>query len=107
MHLLKKSIECPKFHGSGYVRRSDQIHHSRHRVIRQGITLFAHIVTLKESNKICQVFVELQFGKMAFAQGRKPEDPEKSPQRKAPGARTRTNNILNSHVTTGSGIEPG
>ena len=26
--------------------------------------------------------VELEFGKMAFAQGRKPEDPEKNPQSK-------------------------
>ena len=25
VHLLYKNIECPKFHGSGYVRRSDQI----------------------------------------------------------------------------------
>jgi len=39
---------------------------------------------------------------LIFVKGGKPENPEKNP-----GARTRTNNKLNPHMTLGPRIEPG
>jgi len=39
---------------------------------------------------------------LIFEEGGKPENPEKTL-----GARTRTNNKLNIHMTLGPGIEPG
>ena len=40
---------------------------------------------------------------LVFVEGGKPKNPEK----KTLGARTRTNNKLNPHMTPGPGIEPG
>jgi len=45
--------------------------------------------------------VELEFGNFGFYGGRKTGEP-----RKTLGARTRTNNKLNPHMTPGPGIEP-
>jgi len=44
----------------------------------------------------------LEFGVLVFVEGGKPENPEKYL-----GARRRTNNKLNPHMTSGSGIKSG
>jgi len=41
---------------------------------------------------------------LIFEEGGKPENPDR---RKILGARTRTNNKLNPHMTPGAGMEPG
>ena len=46
--------------------------------------------------------IELEFGSVSFVKGGKLEN-----RRKTLGARARTNNKLNPHVTPGLGIEPG
>jgi len=46
----------------------------------------------------------MEFGNVGFCGGKKTEP---GTRRKTLGARTRTNNKLNPHMTTGPGIEPG